>query len=328
MRWSKRWAICGLVVMTWPAHADGISGTYVGKGPNSAFLVQLVQTSDGHLTGRYEQVVLQASGKIERMNAAVTGASDASTVVVTIRPTELLSGSITASGTIEGSTLHLAGAGYGTSLTLHLLKSDEESFRAEVANLAEQAQQIVTARAQQETEQRQLKARTDLLAHLEDLASKMTRASGKIDTELPKFPPIEQRYRTITDLMRAALARERSIYGGGQAGVARSQISVAITQATIEADQIHIAVENAQKEFEGQAGPLLRDGVDVSAKCDTHRVDSADLSSACSKLMTSRVTFTNRVDAMRRAFAQVERVWREEHAKQQRIEQASIAVSR
>src|SRR5260370_38257914 len=108
------WAICGLVVAICPAHGDGISGTYVGQGQNIAVLVQLVETG-GQLTGRYEQVVLKPDGKLERMNAAVTGASDGRTVVVTIKPTELLSGTITASGTLEGSTLHLAGGGYGAN---------------------------------------------------------------------------------------------------------------------------------------------------------------------------------------------------------------------
>ena len=38
-----------LTVIDMPALADVISGTYVGKGDNSAFLIQIVQTNDGNL---------------------------------------------------------------------------------------------------------------------------------------------------------------------------------------------------------------------------------------------------------------------------------------
>jgi hypothetical protein len=95
--------LCALLGAGSPAVADGLSGTYVGKGSNSAFLIQIVETDDGHLTGRYEQVTLQTGGKLNDMNAAITGAADGQTVVVTIKPAEIFSGSLAVSGTIQGS---------------------------------------------------------------------------------------------------------------------------------------------------------------------------------------------------------------------------------
>jgi hypothetical protein len=132
MQVFRSWVVCVALVLAGPAFADGISGTYVGKGVNSAFLVQIVQTTDGHLTGRYAQVLLQASGKLEEMNALIAGASDGHTVALTINPTELLSGSLSLSGTLEGSLLHLTGGGYGNILTLNLTKIDEAEFRTQV----------------------------------------------------------------------------------------------------------------------------------------------------------------------------------------------------
>jgi len=85
-------------------------------------LLQVVQTADGQLTGRYEQVVLQNGGKVARMVASVTGASDGHTIVVNIKPTELLSGSITASGVVDGSIVRLSGGGYGSNLDLVFAK--------------------------------------------------------------------------------------------------------------------------------------------------------------------------------------------------------------
>ena len=150
MQTFQRWIVFGLLALSSPSYADGISGTYVGRGSNSLFLVQLVETNGGQLTGRYEQTVLQPNGKLEQMNASITGASDGRTVVVTIKPTELLSGSFTASGTIEGSTIHLSGGGYGSTLNLNLIKSEESAFRALVADLTNQSHQIIATRALQE----------------------------------------------------------------------------------------------------------------------------------------------------------------------------------
>ena len=52
----------------------------------------MVETAGDQLTGRYEQTVLEPSGQIKQIIASITGASDGHTVVVTIKPTELLSG--------------------------------------------------------------------------------------------------------------------------------------------------------------------------------------------------------------------------------------------
>ena len=109
MRVLPYWIIALGLVGASPAYADGISGTYVARGADSAFLVQIVETAGGQLTGRYEQTFLAPGGKLERTIEAITGASDGQTVVVTIKPTEPLSTGVTASGTVIGSILHLSG---------------------------------------------------------------------------------------------------------------------------------------------------------------------------------------------------------------------------
>ena len=192
------------------------------------------------------------------MNAVITGAADGQTVVVTIKPSEFLSGTIAASGTIEGRLLHLSGGGNGGNLNLNLLRSDEADFRAQVAALTEQARQIDNARLQQEAAQRKAKIEADQLANLQSLTQRMIVFTTKADAILPKFAPVEQRYHDITQRMRGALAREQSIYGGGQASVARGQISVAINQAAIQANQIHIGVGSSYQTFDSGSGQLSR----------------------------------------------------------------------
>ena len=329
--------VCSLLASASPAFADGASGTYVGKAVNGAFLVQIVVTSDGRLTGRYEQILLQPDGKLEDTNAAITGAVDGQTVVVTIKPNEFLAGSLTASGTLEGRILHLTGGGNGNTLMLNLVKSDEADFRAKVAMLTDQAHQMNAARARQEAAQRQAKAEADYLNHLHNLTQQMDAFTAKADVQLKKFAPAEQRYRTITERMPAALAREQSIYGDGQAAVARSQISVSISQAEIASNQIHIEIGGAYQNFNFTSGPLLRGSADMTQGCHTaHAVTVADpvppgretWNSACLKLLDSAMKFRDRVKALRAAFDHIEEVWQAEHRDQESLVRASNDAAR
>jgi hypothetical protein len=254
------WSIaCCLIVLGFPALADGISGTYVGKADNGAVLVQLVQTDDRRLTGRYEQVVLKPDGKLDDVNATITGATDGKTVAVTITPNEFLAGSFVASGTIQGRVLHLSGGGHGSNLAFDLINSEEVEFRTQVAILTNRANEIRETRERQEATQRQAKLEADQLAYLKNLTRRMAAFTSKADVELAKFTPAEQRYRTITKRMRAALVREQSIHGGGQASVTRSQISIDVNQAAINADQFHTGVQFAYQHFDTNSSSLLRD---------------------------------------------------------------------
>ena len=324
--------LCGLAIPLAPASAEGLSGTYVGKASNGAFLVQLVETGDGHLTGRYEQVLLQPEGKIDDLNAGITGAADGQTVVVTIKPSEFLSGTIAASGTIEGRLLHLSGGGNGGSLNLNLLRSDEEDFRAQVASLTEQARQINDARLRQEAAQRQAKIEVDQLANLQNLTKRMIAFTTKADALLPKFAPVEQRYHDITQRMRGALAHEQSIYGGGQASVARGQISVAINQAAIQANQLHIGVGSSYQTFDFQTGQLERESAGASQGCRGAHIasDSAPVpvgyeawNAACLRFFDAAREYEQRVSDLRAAFSKAESIWNAERREQEQIVQAS-----
>jgi hypothetical protein len=317
MRVLSQWVIMGLV-LAGPAHAGGISGTYVGNGSNSAFFVQIVETAGGQLTGRYEQTVLTPDGKLNQLIASITGASDGQTVVVTIKPTELLSGGIAASGTVQGLLLHLSGGGDGSRIDINLSKSDETTYKTEVVGLRNRARAIDDARTE-----------ADQLAHLNDLTDKLITSSVAADAQLGKFPPIEQRYRTITGLMNAGLTRQRSIYGGGQAFVARGQIGVAINQAGGEAEQLHVSLQTANQDIGEKIQPLIMDATDTYQRCkSTEAEQRADWHTACLKFFDAARKFKQSVAALGRAFDQTEKTWMEERHKQEVIIQASDVASR
>jgi hypothetical protein len=319
--WVLRQWLVAVLLATTPAYADGISGTYVGKGNYSAFLVQIVETAGGQLTGRYEQTVIGAHGKFDQMIASITGASDGQTVVVTIKPNtnQLFSSNITASGTIRGTLLHLSGGGGdGSKIDLNLTKSDEAAYRTLVASLTGHSDAVKEEQTQ-----------ADQLAHLNELTKSMLTYSTEADAQLAKFPPIEQRYRTITDLMNAALVRQQSIDGDGQASVARGQIGVAINQAGGEAEQLHVGLQAAGQEIGSKTQPMIKDGLATYSTCQSAEAQqSTDLQTACLKFREASTKFIESLKRLGQAFDQAEKVWLEERHKQESIIKASDVASR
>jgi hypothetical protein len=120
-----------------------MSGTYVGKGTNLAVMVQIVGTSGGNFTGRYEQVTLKPDGQIEDLNATIAGTRSGETVVATLKTADFFSASVPLSGTYRGGVLHLTG---GTNFVLNLTSGEETDFRGQVTSLAAQGRQIIDAR--------------------------------------------------------------------------------------------------------------------------------------------------------------------------------------
>lgn len=107
------------------------SGTYVGNAGNAAFLLQMAET-DGRVTGRFEEIMVRADGSLNETNAAIVGAVDGQTIVLTAKSSGLLTNSTTASGTFHGNVVRLTDA-RGHVFTL--LRSDEAGFHSEVALL-------------------------------------------------------------------------------------------------------------------------------------------------------------------------------------------------
>ena len=318
MRAFGRWLILG-VVAAGPAYADDISGTYVGTGANSAFLIQIVETSGGQLTGRYEQTLLEPSGgKLDQTTFSMTGASNGQTIAVTMRGAQLLSGSITASGTIQGSLLHLSGSGTGGNVDLNLTKSDEITYKMQIAKLSLRGRQVI-----------EFAAKAELLARLDKLTQDMATDSGAAEAQLDKFSPIEQRFRALTEMMDKALTRQRSIFGGSQAFLARGQIGVEINQGGVEAEQLHVSLQDAGRDMAAKLQPLVSSANDLIARCTSNEMKSdAGYHAACALLFKTGKTFQENVEKLRAAFDHAEKVWVEEHAKQLAIIRAADVASR
>lgn len=324
MRWTiSSLIVAGLFALS-QAHAGSASGTYVGSGHNAAFMIQLVEGDRGNVNGRYVQVLLSPQGKVVESNSSITGTIDGETIVVTLKPTELLSGNITASGAVNSSELRLSGGGYGGTLTLHLSKTDEAKFQGLVAALSAQSQQIADA-----------KVKAEFLAQVKTAISKVEELSNKIRIQKDKMEAasIVQRYRSATEWMRNAQARQSTILGGGQASVARSQIGVSINQTAIQVENFHSEIKAAQGSFQIAVETLGKNNAGPIRDCNFFVTDAApaptpETKAACIGLDDSLKVLGPRVRAQEAAFQAAESIWSEERRKQDQILRASEYASR
>jgi hypothetical protein len=161
--------------------------------------------------------------------------------------------------------------------------------------------------------------------------------STKADAELQKFAPVEQRYRDITKRMRTAFAREQSIYGGGQAANARSQVYFTIKQASFETNQVHMSMQITLQDFESKSGRLRQESTGGGQACHgAHLATATDpvpasqeaWNSACLGFLDVVKKFRQSALAVRGAFAHVETVWNEENNAQQEIVRVSKLATR
>jgi hypothetical protein len=328
----RHWVSLALLVMAWPAAAASISGTYVGTFSDTAILIQVVQTNDGNLTGRWELTALQRSGKLETINAPFTGASDGNTVVITLKPAAPLAGSLTLSGTADGSSLHLNAGG----AMFNLMKTSDTAYRLQVAALENQSRTIIEEHNRKEAAERLAKFYADLLAKINGITPRVAAFSKDTPALIAKFPPINQRYKSMTEWMLAAHRRQLMIYGGGQASLARNQIDGSINQAAGQAYQFHMSVASSLQEVAGKFAELRRDLNEIFSACrslgesptNTGLVDSSNVRTACVTLSDSVKRFQPHADELDKAFADSERVWTEELRKQESIVKAADQASR
>ncbi|MGD0401174.1 MAG: hypothetical protein ABSC04_19975 [Syntrophobacteraceae bacterium] len=316
-----RWLIlCGLMIAGSLALANDISGIYVGRGSNIAVLIQIVQTNDRQLTGRYEQVSLQPNGKLDDLNATITGATNGQTVVVTIKPNEFLARSFAVSGTFEGRLLHLTGGGYGSNLNLNLLKSDEADFRSQVAMLTNQANQLIETRERQEAEKSAAEARErieqqkiNFIAGVDKLIQSMQDKNMRIDKVLEYLLQQETQYHAITSKIHSYLERVLSL-SGDRNGVLRNQVIVAMNDEVVNTNGININVQSIVASYFSNLEPLLNELAEAMHSCPAQ---DETVNAACQKLHDPGEAFRAKCKAEVDVLNRLEKTYQTELAAQQ-----------
>lgn len=331
-------AFCGLAA----CGDKSLSGTYIAKFANGVGLLQLIETPDKHVTGQL-QTVANIEGAVQKVSYTVTGAVDGNNVSLSLQPTVLLAQPIPMAGSFTSAALTLTGMlASAEPVTRTFTRGEIKDFEALVSETNEQAAALRAIKASEAARRRDaeaavaardkaLKQERDFVTGLDALVARIGRFNGAADTVLAKIPAVEQNFRAITAKMAEYLKRERSLVGMPNAGVARSQISVAMNQGLISTDQLHIRIQPTLWDFQNNAVPLSKQVIEAENACQqgaTRTVDPepANRAAACRRFLASSSVFAPKCNALSEQLGQLEAVYRQEHDSQQRMVQEALRI--
>jgi hypothetical protein len=142
--------IISIGVSCYLGQVSDMSGTYIGKNGDQAYLVQIVQGQGGQLSGFYEESGLSPDGaSVTQDNLPLTGHRDGRNFTVASQPDGLahfVGDSFSLSGIYTGPSIVLNGLDNGFPANLNLLKGSPTNYANYVAELNAQAQAIQNLR--------------------------------------------------------------------------------------------------------------------------------------------------------------------------------------
>jgi hypothetical protein len=224
------------------------SGIYVYQGDNEVALVQLVETKDGGVTGRFESVTVDSQGNVGDQSVSLDGATSGHDLV--LKPTSVWLGGVSATGSFDRGGLTLASQGFSLKAERSSLLEYQAAVTQLRGNAAKIRQRISAARREQAT--RDAQARREQAARgaevqanrdaafkasqLEDAAVEIRRATEKLNKTLALAP----------DFGRAASVNTAKISRMAQTAPTlsvadRNRIVAAANQIVIDTNQIEFA---------------------------------------------------------------------------------------
>lgn len=251
---AAAFSIAAAFLLTSCGHPDA-SGIYVSASDRQVTLVQLVETKDGTLTGRAEELSIDTDGNIKDRTVPLDGAASDGNLV--FKPTSVWFGGLQATGTLSREGLSLTTNGN----TFVIARSTMENYHAAVTRLREVAanarQKIADAKAVQATREAQFKAArdfTDKIVALENAANRLRSDTERMNRGIANSPDFGARSAVNTARVERMLklAPTLSYVQRGQLGVQASQVEVDTNQIEVARTQYAIQLNQIVQD----AGPI------------------------------------------------------------------------
>lgn len=303
-----------------------ISGSYLATDGSAVCWLQVVRTPDNRLSGQISGSRLADDGSIQRTSTTISGAVDGENV--TISGSRFLGlESIALSGTLNGDTLTLTGR---QSIPVIFRRAELSDFQRSEAVLTSHSQSIIAAKLDAQAKTKTFQSQKNFVIGVDQLIRKMAGFEKQADVHLARFQNGEKAYGGITDKVRAYVARQRQLSGNPNAGVTRSQLSVAATQVSLQTDQIHNGAEQLKASFDSDIRPLMGESQNLEQQC--HAIppnvpftpeEIQSINGACGRLENAIPLFRDKFKAMGDGLLHLEQVYQREHIAQEQLLQES-----
>jgi hypothetical protein len=321
----RRLSLCGVAALAILCGCQrDISGTYLASDLGSVAWLQLVRTPDNHLTGQLTVSVLKPDGRIERNSAAITGAVAGENVTLSGSGLFGLQ-SVTLSGTFSGDTLTLTGE---QAEPLVLRRAPLTGYQTQASELNGRSQAIIGAKAAALARDNAERSQRNFVQAIDHLVEQMQQFDQQADVHLTRFPGVEKQYQAITAKVRDSVEKEQRLAGNPNASVARSQLSIAATQASYETEQLHYQGQSLESSLAPITNQLLTDGRSYGQVCqpllsasqgNTTQGQREAETSACDRLRDGIVLFRPKYNAFEGGLTHLEQVYAQEKNAQQAL---------
>ena len=298
---------------------SGVTGKYLATFSNGLYWLQLVETPDKHITGQLDILIMGADGKIDYQSFAVQGVADGESVSLSFKQLSILPTTLSGSGTLTGDHLSLTGnLNPGQLSTVVFNRTDEDDYKSAVSAIKEKSEHVVAEKAAANNMQRVLAIRRAFVVGATDLMARLDKFDAEADSYLAQWLKATDSYRAISAKIENSFNHERQLAHNNEATVERGQIVVAMSQTSIDTDQLHNTVETIRMDFEGKIGPLAQQSEALDRVCNekTTQATAIEVRQVCEKIVHAMPTFTKKYDAMKGGFEHLEQVYQQEHQKQ------------
>jgi len=243
--------------------AAGVSGVYVGATADKVIMVQIVQTPDGRLAGRVENVSLASDGSIKDDSVAMDGAADGRQFTISPKSALVATFTDSATGFIDGDLLDLSWQGGHDTLR----RSDAYGFETAVAALHTRAAQIVADRDARNATAAKAAAGMALLQaaqRLEDQVDALDQNSTRVIAELAQA---DDRYAALSQASQHKRQQQRVFAVLGGMGVQSMSAGTDAQGLMVQMEGIHGQVNGLAANVRADLDSVRRTLSEVALAC-------------------------------------------------------------
>jgi hypothetical protein len=314
-------AISAVILCAWTPGRN-IGGSYIASDATAVILLQLVEGPNGKLEGQLQGASIGSDGRLRSQSYTVSGTESEGKLVLMLAG----SNSLSLFGTESGDRLLLNGwAQFGA---LEFVPGDLARFQDVYGSLQIKSVQAVAAISQREAQEKAMRADREFAAQLVNFVPEIQAFNAAQEQRIAQLSGARQRYASIVSTMQTYVERERHIVGGGQASVARGQLSVQVSQGSVAYQQAHVQFNWDAQILRAEINKLAVKERDAENRCTeiikkASQVDPSDeaVSEAqpCKALNASADTFWKNTKALATALDSVEQAYRANYVQQNAI---------
>ncbi len=215
-----------------PAWAANLSGIYVASSDSASFYLQLVESPDGRIVGRFKQVSIGRDHKLSTLDVPVSGATHNEQFVGKLEAGWMQGGDSAISGRRIPGGIQITGAG---GLRASLRPGTEDDEARAVERLQREARRAIAAADAQRDHEKNVQALQQQVEMLRRVLTTTVAYAEDGSYSYRRFTANPARYEGATSKLESILANIKATPGrSGEAMGRRSQLDASMMHTTID----------------------------------------------------------------------------------------------